>query len=347
MGSDEVQMNDERTHDTWSICLRAFADLSRISPPMFVALLKVCYVRGTEQATKKLQVLQQQVHLVVQLSPQPGPATFLLQCLYVIPVLEPLYTEFFSHLIISSLCRLLEDIPTESEVKKLAAKIFLDVTSGFVSHEERVLKELLEVVDVKLENIAEKPCVSKEEFLMRMIEEKQFKAAEKWATFVGKALVVTLINRYLDLKLLKNASDLIEKSNIKQDPLKVHHMYKKLGMLRGRKVCYMYLAREAGYPEKADELCKRYALDGVDKSQEPQAKPPITRFLHLKELFARDIKWMDEAEGLVRDRLCVEEYCFRKSSFLDLRKLSEDEPKSLDKCLQSILHSSSTLKLSE
>ncbi|KAI3855223.1 hypothetical protein MKX03_026081, partial [Papaver bracteatum] len=304
MGSDEVLTNDERTHDTQSIC--------------------------TDQATKKLQVLQQQVYLVVQHSPQPGPATFLLQCLYVIPVFEPLYTECFSHLF---------------------------TWSGVIT--------LLECFSI---------CQSKEEFLMRMIEEKQFKVAEKWATFVGKALVVTLINRYLDLKLLKNASDLIEKNNIKQDSLEVHHMYKKRALQK--KDCgniselrtnenkqllehLVYLAREAGYPEKADGLCKQYPLDGV----EPQAKPTLTHFLPLKELFVGDIEQVDYpgecnvigvdcewkpnyVKGSKPNKVSIVQISSEKAFFiLDLINLSEDEPKSLDKCLQRILHSSSILKL--
>ncbi|XP_026419536.1 uncharacterized protein LOC113315475 [Papaver somniferum] len=211
---------------------------------------------------------------------------------------------------------------------------------------------------------------------MRMIEEKQFKAAEQWATFVGKALVITLINRYLDLKLLKNASDLIEKNNIKQDSLEVHHMYKKSEVESfAEKGLWeyaefrtnenkqllehlVYLAREAGYPEKADELCKQYTLDGVGvaKSQ-------------------GDIEQVDNPAGLERARLCIEECnvigvdCEWKPKYvkgskhvkvsimqissekavfiLDLINLSEDEPKSLDKCLQCILHSSSILKLGE
>ncbi|RZC89012.1 hypothetical protein C5167_030705 [Papaver somniferum] len=433
MGSDEVETNDERTHDTQSICLHAFSDLSHISPPMFVALLKACYVRGTEKATKKFQVLQQQVHLVLQNSPQPGPATFVLQCLYVFPVLGPLYTEGFSHLIISSLRRLLKTIPAESEAKKLAAKIFLDVTSGLVNHEERIFIKLLEVVDVKLENIAEAMCdpevydgnldkakayvgpyifklvesqsfmlavtllerfsirQSGEEFLMRMIEENQFKAAEKWATYMGKPLLVILINKYLDLKLLKNAYELIKKNDLKQDFPEVHLMYKESQLKKfaekglwdiaesrvnnNRQLLeyLVYLAMEAGYSEKVDELCERYALDGFAKSQEPQAKPTVTRFLHLKELIVEDIKWVDEADGLLSatsyteeckvigvdcewkpnyvkgskpNKVSIMQIASEKTVFiLDLIKLSKDEPALLDNCLKRILHSSSILKL--
>ncbi|OVA02571.1 3'-5' exonuclease domain [Macleaya cordata] len=439
MGSDEiyeeVQKNEEKTHDTQAICLHAFSDLSRILPPMFVALLKACYVRGTEKATKKFQVLQQQVLLVLQNSPQPGPVTFVVQCLYVFPILGHLYTEGFSHLVTSSLRRLqtTQTIPAESEAKRLAAQLFLDVIGGIVSHEGRILMKLLEVVDVRLENLREvicgpgvnddnfdraKACIEPyifgliesqsymmavtllerfsirqlgQEFLMRMMQENQFQAAEKWAAFMGKPMLCILIQKYIDMKLLKNAYELIKKNNLLQEFPEVYHMYKECSLKKlAEKGCWdvaevktnndkqlleylVYLAMEAGYSEKVDELCERYALDGFVEAQEPQANATDTHFLHLNELVLEDIKWVDEVDGLHSATSLIEECkvvgvdCEWKPNYVkgskpnkvsimqiasektvfifDLIKLFEVEPKVLDSCLKRILHSPSILKL--
>lgn len=135
----------------------------------------------------------------------------------------------------------------------------------------------------------------------------------------------------------------------------------------------VYLAMEAGYSEKVDELCERYSLEGFLKTREPEAGFVHSRFLHLKELVVEDIIWVDEVDGLHK-AICHIEGCkvvgidcewkpnyvkgckMNKVSIMqiasdemvfifDLIKLAEDVPDVLDSCLTRILQSPGILKL--
>lgn len=54
-------------------------------------------------------------------------------------------------------------------------------------------------------------------FLLDMIQSNQFKAAEKWATFMGKPMLSTLVEEFIERNMLKNAYEIIKKNNLKQD----------------------------------------------------------------------------------------------------------------------------------
>ncbi|EXC13329.1 hypothetical protein L484_012757 [Morus notabilis] len=322
----ELHVDKEKAPETWSICKHAFCDLTCISPLVFLYLLKGCYIHGTCKATKKFRALQQQVHLVLHNSPPHGPAIFVVQCLYLLPMFGS-YCDGFSHLIISALRRFLkvatisdEDL---AEAKDLAAQLFLNIVKGSVNHEEGVVVKVLEAFNVQLTNIEKVMCPLKakdncsidtaktfveryiieliecqsymtavtllehfsirqsgQSFLLSMMQIKQFKAAEKWATFMGKPLLCVLVQEYANRNMLSNAYQTIKKNNLRQDFPDIYHKCKESSLKKlVEKGCWVvaevqtnkdrqlleylvYLAMEAGYMEKVDELCERYSLEG-------------------------------------------------------------------------------------
>ncbi|KAK2977713.1 hypothetical protein RJ640_013731, partial [Escallonia rubra] len=317
--------NSGTTHQERAISTHAFSDLTHVSPLLFIYLLKECYVCGTCKATAKFRALQQQVHQMLYNSPRPGPAIFVVHCLYVLPIFES-HCEGFSHLIISSLRRYLKTGTTKEDLLKaklMAAHLFLDIVGGYVIHDERVLIKVLEAYDIRLTDIQKVMCNSDltnhsglvaaeafvgryildliesqsymtavsllehfsirksgESFLFKMMESKEYRAAEKWAAYMGKPMLCTLVQEYIDKQLLEHAYEIIKKNNLKEEFPEVYHKGKESSLKKlAEKGCWdvaetrtnndkqlleylVYLAMEAGYFEKVDELCNRYSLKG-------------------------------------------------------------------------------------
>lgn len=334
MGFEEkaikLQVKVEKACETKRICLHAFTDLTYVAPIVFLYLLKECYVHGNLKATKRFRALQLLVHQVLCNSPQPGPATFVAYCLYILPIFGS-YCEGFSHLIVSAFHRFLKTAATTGdslEAKIIAVRLFLDIVEGSIDHDERIAVKILEVFDIKLTDIEKVASQSKakndrrfhsvkafleqyifgfiesesymtavnllehfsirqsgESFLVKMIEKKQFRAAEKWATFMGKPMLSMLIREYVGRNKLKSAYLIVKKNNLQQEFPDVHHKYKESALKKlAEKACWdvaeakangdrqlveylVYLAMEAGYLEKVDELCNRYCLEGFPKAQ--------------------------------------------------------------------------------
>ncbi|ONK63283.1 uncharacterized protein A4U43_C07F13370 [Asparagus officinalis] len=349
---------------SWTICLHAFADMSHVPPAVFVYLLKECYLSGTRTATQKFKVLQQHVFQALHNAPQPGPATFIVQCLYVVPLLGLPYGEGFSHLLTSSMRRLISRAPESGRndfpgAKRLATHLFLDILAGAVVHAERILIKILENFEIELKDVGEaicgvdlrtdvldiakariehyilafmesesyvtavtlsehfSICPSGDFFLLKMMENNQFKPAEKWATLMGKPMVCLVIQKYLDMKMLKSAYEMIKTNNLKQEFPDVHHLYKEsllkklaekgcwdIAELRAQKdrqlLKYLvYLALEAGYTEKVKEICDRYTLEGFDEISVSDESSRTSQFLDLSSLILDDIIWVDDINGLL------------------------------------------------
>ncbi|XP_075659869.1 uncharacterized protein LOC142629715 isoform X1 [Castanea sativa] len=432
----DLHKKNDKSDQTGTICVHAFSDLTYISPVVFLYLLKECYTHGTLKATTKFRALQHQVFQVLHNDPQPGPSTFVIQCLYVLPIFG-IYCEGFSHLIVSALRRYLKLATNQAdslEAKDLAGQLFLDIVGGSLNHDERIVVKILEVFDVKLINIGKVMCHAKEmndssgdaakkfveqyifglvesqsyltavslleqfsirqsgkSFLFTMLQSKEFKAADKWATFMGNQMLCVLVQEYIDRNLLKHAYDIIKKNNLRQEFPDVYHKCKESSLKKlAEKGCWevaeaktngdrqlleflVYLAMEAGYSEKVDELCDRYSLTGFLDVKVPEASLLQNRFLHLNELAVEEIIWVDEVDGLC-NATCHIEGCkvlgldcewkpnYEKGSkpnkvsimqiasdkmvfIFDLIKLFEDVPDVLDNCLARILQSPSILKL--
>uniref|UniRef100_A0A5B7B9X1 3'-5' exonuclease domain-containing protein n=1 Tax=Davidia involucrata TaxID=16924 RepID=A0A5B7B9X1_DAVIN len=428
--------NRDKTRQAQAICMHAFSDLSRVSPVVFLYLLKECYASGTCKATKKFRALQQQVHQVLYNAPQPGPAVFVAHCLSVLPIFES-YCEGFCHLIISALRRFLKVGTTPEDLlesKFLAARLFLNIVGGSEIYDERILIKILEVFDVGLTDIEKVMCNSDvknnsnlgtaktfveqyifeliesesymtavtllehfsirqsgESFLLKMLQNKQHRAAEKWATFMGKPMLCVLIQEYIDRKVLKHAYEIIKKNNLRQEFSEVYHKCKESSLKKlAEKGCWdiaeartncdrqlleylVYLAMEAGYSEKVDELCDRYSLEGFVNVRETEAGLLHSRYLNLNELVLEDIIWVDEVNGLYGatchfegckvlgidcewkpnyekgskpNKVSIMQIASEKMVFIfDLIKLFEDVPDILDNCLSRFLHSPRILKL--
>ncbi|KAK6143880.1 hypothetical protein DH2020_024228 [Rehmannia glutinosa] len=239
---------------------------------------------------------------------------------------------------------------------------------------------------------------SGESFLLKLMECRQLKAAEKWAAFMGKPMLCLLVQEYVDQKQLKPAYDIIKKNNLRQEFPELYHQskerqvvsfYHSLKKLAEKGVWdiaearangdsqlleyLVYLAMEAGYSEKVEELCDRYSLKGFMNFKESESNLLHRRYLNLHELSIEDICWVDEVDSL-RDAISYFEECkvvgvdcewkpnYEKGSkpskvsimqiasekkvyIFDLIKLYEDVPSVLDECLTRILHSPSILKL--
>ncbi|KAH1229581.1 Werner Syndrome-like exonuclease [Glycine max] len=239
-------------------------------------------------------------------------------------------------------------------------------------------------------------------FLLDMIQSNQFKAAEKWATFMGKQMLSTLVEEFIERNMLKNAYEIIKKNNLKQDFPDVYKRCKESSLKNlAEKGCWdvaearinndrqlmeylVYLAMEAGYMEKVDELCDRYSLsrfldinDDKHKTALFPAVPETSNlqghYLNLDELLVESIIWVDEVEGLLDatrhiegfkvigldcewkpnyikgskpNKVSIMQIASEDSAFIfDLIKLHKEVPDILDDCLSRILLSPRILKL--
>ncbi|XP_027114797.2 uncharacterized protein [Coffea arabica] len=432
---EDLQNRDE-TQKAWSISAHAFSDLSHVSPLMFLYLLKESYTCGELKASAKFRRLKDQVLQVLHNGPKPGPAIFVAQCLYILPIFDT-YRNGFSHLIISALHHFLKSGTTQEdklEAKLLAAKLFLLRVQYSLVHDEKVLVKILEVFDVSLTDIEIgmqdldakgdvspdtakvliEQYVSKliesesfmtaisllerfsiqwsgEPFLLQMIQCNKFRAAERWATFMGKPMLQVLVQEYVKQKQLKPAYDVIKENNLCQEFPEVCQQYKESLLKKlAEHGCWdnaeakakgnrqyleyvVYLAMEAGYVEKVEELCTKYSLEGFENVKKTEANLRKSCYLHLDDLCIEDVVWVDEVDGLRDATFHLEEFKvvgldsewkpnYEKGSapnkvsimqiasetkvyILDLIKLYDSDPDSLNQCLSRILHSSRILKL--
>ncbi|TKW27820.1 hypothetical protein SEVIR_3G282600v4 [Setaria viridis] len=429
-GPQTNQHNDER-----SICLHAFSDLSHVPPATFIYLLKDCYAYGTNKATSKFKILLQLVKAALHNGPQPGPFTYAVQCMYIVPLLGKTYSEGFSHMLTSSLKHLksVESVKKDFlEAKHLAAQLILDILDSVVPHENRILVKLLETFEIELRDMAyalygseldddlvkarehlrqyvkcfmesESNAIAvalitrfsikccDESFLIKLIESNQLDIAEECATFMGKEMISLVIQKYLDMQMLKSANKLVKEHDLTEEFPDVSYLYKEslvkklaekgcwdIAEIRAKKETKLmeylvYLAMEAGYMEKVDELCQRYSLEGYFHSLVPEKVFCGSDYLDLKKLDVEEIVWVDETNGLLNATSCIEGFkiigmdCewrpnFEKNSkpskvsiiqiasdkiafIFDLIKLYEDNPKVLDSCFRRIMCSSNILKL--
>ncbi|KAJ4775898.1 hypothetical protein LUZ62_060155 [Rhynchospora pubera] len=427
-GEWEVTQFHTNQNQSMSICLHSFADLSHVSPPAFIYLLRECYLYGTQKATPKFKILQQQVARALHNSPQPGPFTFVAECMYIIPLLGPTYAEGFSHMLLSSLrhFRPLESTHADfSNSKRVAASLFFNILSGEVFHEERILRKIMEAYDLEINDISlgrdseealGQICkfISKfiesgsflttvtlierfsvravdESLLERLIESSEYNAAEKLAAFMGRSMVCSLIRKYLALKMVKKAYELVKRHDLRQEFPFVSREYKESVLKKfAEKGCWdlaetraqqddklleylVYLALEAGYTEKVDELCERYSLEGYVNSLVSEKITPGEDFLDLKKLSLEEIVWVDDIEKLLEatkyiegckivgvdcewkpnyekgskpSKVSIIQIASEKRAFIfDLIKLYEEKPLMLDSCFRRILCSSHILKL--
>ncbi|EYU20525.1 hypothetical protein MIMGU_mgv1a023266mg [Erythranthe guttata] len=203
---------------------------------------------------EKFHALQQQLYLVLLNNSKVGPAILIARCLYILPTFDSYCDGFSHLVLSSlcRFLKLGKNNEDLIEAKVCAANLFLDIIGGTVTHDEGVVVKIVQVFDFDLTDIDKvmrraktdgtaKEVVGKyvdklidlqsyttavdmlihfsirecgESFLLKMLECRQQKVAEKWATYMGKSMLCLLVQQYVDQKLLKPAYDIIKKNNL-------------------------------------------------------------------------------------------------------------------------------------
>ncbi|GAU21515.1 hypothetical protein TSUD_34780, partial [Trifolium subterraneum] len=382
------------------------------------------------KATVKFRALQEQLRLVLHNDPKPGPATFVVQCLYVSPVFDN-QSQGFTHLIISAFRRFLKRSTSTTaedslDAKNSAAYLLIDIIRGQIKHDEMIVMKILETFGVKLTNVEKALCQNKgkdylncgmakelieqytfelvksqlytiavtlmehfsishysQSFLLDMLKSNQFKAAEKWAAFMGKPMLSILIQEFINRNMLKDAYEVIKKNNLKQDFPDVYKRCKESSLKSlAEKGCWdvaeartnndrQLMEYLVGVSLGDYEIENLYLLNYVLCMLETSI--PQGRYLHLEELMIEEIIWVDEVEGLLDatchiedvkvigldcewkpnyvkgskpNKVSIMQIASEKKAFIfDLIKLHREVPESLDNCLTRILLSPGILKL--
>ncbi|KAK9673293.1 hypothetical protein RND81_12G158300 [Saponaria officinalis] len=231
---------------------------------------------------------------------------------------------------------------------------------------------------------------SGESLLSRMIEDNDFRAAEKWASYLGKSTLCVLVEEYVKMNMPIGAYEIIKRNNLQAEFPYIYHKCKESALKTlAEKGCWdvaeekarndrqlleylVYLAMEAGYTEKVDELCDRYSLAGFVKPKEPEIRLESC-YLRLHELFINEIIWVDGinslqtatsyiegckvvgfvcewnpnyVKGSKPNKVSIMQIASEKVAFIfDLIKLYDDVPEVLNNCLVRIFQSPRILKL--
>ncbi|GAA0171691.1 hypothetical protein LIER_25666 [Lithospermum erythrorhizon] len=419
--------NRNSIHQPQAIVVHPFYDLTHVPPIVFVYLLKECYFRGTLKVNAKLKALRPLISQSVYNKPQPGPEIFVARCLYILPIFESI-RKGFSESIITTFRHgiTMEDI---NEARLLAAKLFIDVLHGLLVHEETIVVKVIEVfgvgftdidqvmqegnnssematelirqfIDGLIESHSYWNAVSLierfsldmfgESLLHRMLERNQYKAADRFALFMGKPMSRLLVQEYVDKKLMKQAYKVIKKKNLQKEYLEICHWHKERSLKKRvekgrwddaeertnrdkRFLQYLvYMALESGYIEKVEELCNRYSIKGFTNTKLPETNPIKSNFLHPRDFSVEEIVFVDETNGLHEATCNIENSkiigfdCEWKANYikgqkskvsimqiaagnkvyiLDMIKLYNTIPESLDDCITRIFNSPIVLKL--
>lgn len=68
---------------------------------------------------------------------------------------------------------------------------------------------------------------SGESFLFEMLENNDFRAAEKWASYMGKSMLYLLVQEYVKMNMLKAAYGIIKRNNLQDEFPDVYHKCKE------------------------------------------------------------------------------------------------------------------------
>jgi len=66
-----------------------------------------------------------------------------------------------------------------------------------------------------------------ESFLIKLIESNQLDIAEECATFMGKEMISLIIQKFLDMKMLKSANKLVKEHDLTEEFPDVSYLYKE------------------------------------------------------------------------------------------------------------------------
>lgn len=346
-----------------SITVHAFSDLSRLSPLVFVRILKDSYVPGNGKAIVKFQVLRRQVIIALASAPPPGPATYVVYCLSILNLIDTHSNEALSHLLTSALTCLdknTKSLADAAEARMLASKVFLNVITGTVTVGERILVKWATVFGVQLKDIGKivhmplldeaekiqkvKACLelfilrliksrlytsavalikqfslqhsSPDDFLVAMICDNQFEAAEEWAVYMGKAMICSLVKQCMEMTLFKRAYNIVKKYDLQLEFPDAYHQYRKSTLRKlVEKGCWdiaesiaiedcklveylVDLAQEIGDAEKAADLCSRHDIAYIPFCSVDGGHPMI-QYLRLQDFVSEEnVIWVETIAGL-------------------------------------------------
>nr|CAD1828539.1 unnamed protein product [Ananas comosus var. bracteatus] len=197
---------------------------------------------------------------------------------------------------------------------------------------------------------------------------------------MGKPTTCLLVQKYLEMKMLKNAYVMIKENDLVEEFPDVYYMYKESLLKKlAEKGCWDIAEQRTKKDKKLLEyllvtkrkltkLCQRYSLEGFVKSLVSKEIYSEADYLDLNKLVLDDIIWVDDINGLLASTDYIEgckivgltvngnltmkravsimQIASENRAFIfDLIKLYEDEPKLLDSCFRRILCSSNVLKL--
>lgn len=161
-----------------------------------------------------------------------------------------------------------------ASARSLAARLFLAIVGGSVAYDEKVMVNTLKVFDVGLTSIDEalsregsassssgsaflEEYISEliksksfmtavsllehfsfsfpgETFLQQMVEDKDFQAAEKWATFMGRPSLCLLVQEYGSRNMLKQAYNVMKKHYLQHEFPELCYKCKERSLLLSR-----------------------------------------------------------------------------------------------------------------
>lgn len=245
---------NKRDHPLY-VSKHSFNDLCHVCPVVFVYLLKECYVHGTFKTTIKFRALQQVLVQAFQNGPQPGPAVFVAQCLFILPIFS-VFLDVFSHLIISAFEHFLEMENTQTDIfeaKFWSAKLFVNIVGHKLDYDPQILVRIVDVFKLDLLSIGKAMCGShvnneiahqtaevfllkhfsvqdqklEDSFLLEFLDKKEYKSAEKWAKFVGKHHLCALVGECFNRKLDSYAHEIIRKNDMREEFPTVYQQLKE------------------------------------------------------------------------------------------------------------------------
>lgn len=157
---------------------------------------------------------------------------------------------------------------------------------------------------------------SPHDFLVTMICDNQFEAAEEWAVYMGKTMICSLVQQCMEMTMFKRAYNIVKKYNLQLEFPDAYHQYRKSTLRKlVEKGCWdiaesiaiedcklveylVDLAREIGDAEKAADLCYRHEIAYIPFCSVDGGRPMI-QYLQLQDFVPEEnVIWVETIAGL-------------------------------------------------
>lgn len=157
---------------------------------------------------------------------------------------------------------------------------------------------------------------SPHDFLVAMICDNQFEAAEEWAVYMGKTVICSLVQQCTEMTLFKRAYNIVKKYDLQLEFPDAYHQYRKSTLRKlVEKGCWdiaesiaiedcklveylVDLAREIGDAEKAADLCYRHDIAYIPFCSVDGGRPMV-QYLRLQDFVSEEnVIWVETIAGL-------------------------------------------------